>query len=259
VIPNRIPPELFAELSSALAQDGAPLKKSAVYERIASTAAEYSRTITRVEAAFVLAGRSQVNIRPYLEQAGLDRVRTLLLETPRQRDLSMRAESPARAKEREAEPRRAAEECRKRPIDVLDCCALHVEVMRVSRQLFRNGHYARAVEEAFKLFNNAVKNKAGRPKGTRGDELDGASLMTHVFSPNAPILKINPLRSTSQQNEQQGYMQLAAGAMVGLRNPRAHDHELKDDPAQARELLHLASYLLRRVDGATRARSKRKP
>lgn len=113
-----------------------------------------------------------------------------------------------------------------------------------SRALFVDGYYARAVEEAFKRLNNAVKDKSG------DTARDGAPLMRAVFSPNAPILKLNPLQSPSERDEQQGYMDLFAGAMTGIRNPRAHEHSLADAGEVALELLILANHLMRKLDGA---------
>ena len=113
-----------------------------------------------------------------------------------------------------------------------------------SASLFADGYYARAVEEAFKCLNNAVKDKSGTT------DRDGNSLMRAVFSPNAPILKLNPLQSPSQRDEQQGYMDLFAGAMTGIRNPRAHEHSLADAGEVALELLVLANHLMRKLDGA---------
>ena len=115
---------------------------------------------------------------------------------------------------------------------------------QASASLFLDGYYARAVEEAFKCLNNAVKDKSGNT------DRDGAPLMRAVFSPNAPILKLNPLQSPSERDEQQGYMELFAGAMTGIRNPRAHEHSLVDAGEVALELLILANHLMRKLNGA---------
>ena len=144
--------------------------------------------------------------------------------------------------------------CRRRPINAFDCSSLHPQVSEVCRRLYGDGHYAQAVTEALKLYNNCVKEKAGRPTDQKGRELDGASLMTTVFSPSSPVLCINPMQTTSEKDEQTGYMLLAQGAMTGLRNPRAHEHGVKDDPERARELTGLVSYLMRRLDGAKKTR-----
>jgi len=88
----------------------------------------------------------------------------------------------------------------------------HTEVLQFSRRLFASGHYAQAVFEASKALNIAVKKKSGFAG-------DGASLMTQAFSPGNPILKLNAISSQSERDEQQGFMHLFQGAMLGIRNP----------------------------------------
>ena len=117
-------------------------------------------------------------------------------------------------------------------------------VRRASRQLFVDGHYARSVEEAFKCLNNAVKRKSGL--GAR----DGADLMRATFSSSAPALKITPLQSQSEKDEHNGYRDIFAGSMIGIRNPRVHEHELVDGPEMAMELLVLANHLMRKLKDA---------
>ena len=112
----------------------------------------------------------------------------------------------------------------------------------MSRKLFADGHYARAVEEAFKYLNNAVKKKSGLTKK------DGADLMRGAFSANSPVLKLNKFLSDTEKSEQRGYMEIFAGTMTGIRNPRAHDHELDDQPEAALEMLALANHLIRKLN-----------
>ena len=118
-------------------------------------------------------------------------------------------------------------------------------IKQSSAALFGDGYYTRAVEEAFKCLNNAVKDKSGSA------DRDGAQLMRAVFSANSPLLRFNPLQSQSDRNEQAGYMDIFAGAMTGIRNPRAHEHSLVDAPEVALELLVLANHLMRKLDAAT--------
>jgi hypothetical protein len=47
-------------------------------------------------------------------------------------------------------------------------------------------------------------------------------------------------------------MRLLAGAMQGIRNPRAHEHTWVDDRDTAIELLTLASHLYKRCESASR-------
>ncbi len=104
-----------------------------------------------------------------------------------------------------------------------------------TRQLFIDGHFALAVEEAYKCLNNVVKHKSGFTA-------DGAKLMNAVFSPEKPRLKISELRTQSQKDQQQGYMQILAGCMTGIRNPRAHEHRYMDEPSVALEMLVWANH-----------------
>jgi len=135
-------------------------------------------------------------------------------------------------------------------VPLYDVLVTHDGLREVSRQLFVDGHYARAVEEAYKFFNNEVKRRAGSKK-------DGPDLMHHVFNEDRPIMKLNALRSTSERDEQAGYRFIFAGAMAGVRNPRAHEHDLRDQPEAALELLVMANHLLRAVGKAKRARRRR--
>lgn len=132
------------------------------------------------------------------------------------------------------------------PIQSFDA-AISDEALRfASRQLFVDGHYARAVEEAFKCLNNEVKAISGI------DSKDGANLMREAFSANGPTLMLNEMQSQSDKDEQRGYMELYAGSMMGIRNPRAHEYELQDSPDEALEMLILANHLMRKLRSATK-------
>jgi uncharacterized protein (TIGR02391 family) len=125
------------------------------------------------------------------------------------------------------------------------------DVLRdTTRQLFVDGHYALAVEEAFKCLNNVVK---ARSRLTT----DGADLMRNAFTPKSPVLRLNALKTESQRNHQLGYMEILAGCMTGIRNPRAHEHRHLDEPRVALEMLSLANHLLRLVGSAKRSSPKR--
>ena len=119
------------------------------------------------------------------------------------------------------------------------------------RTLYRDGHHARAVEEAYKFLANAVKGRSG--EATR----DGQDLMLHVFSVERPVLRLNGLRRVSERDEQTGYRFMLAGAMTGIRNPRAHEHTLRDQADVALEMLVMANHLMRVVRRSTRVRRRR--
>ena len=109
-----------------------------------------------------------------------------------------------------------------------------------------DGHHARAVEEAYKLLDNQIKKKAG----LQDSNLTGAHLMQSVFSPKKPLLRLNEGSSTSEQDEQSGYMQIFAGCMTGIRNPRAHDSDWEDTEDRALQLLIFANHLIERAQMA---------
>jgi len=130
--------------------------------------------------------------------------------------------------------------------NMLSALKLHPEIIKVSQKLYADGHYAQAIFEAFKRVNNLVKEKSGRR------DLDGKSLMQHVFSPSNPVLKFNDLSSQSEKDEQEGFMHLFAGAMLGIRNPKGHENIVQKDPDKALEYLVFASLLCRRLEEAKR-------
>lgn len=119
-------------------------------------------------------------------------------------------------------------------------------LQKKTEKLFRDGHHARAVEEAYKYLDNIVK-KAAKPSDKK---LTGAPLMQKAFSADNPLLKINAGETQSENDEQKGYLQIFAGSMTGIRNPRAHESDWEDNEERAIELLTLANHLVIRVRNA---------
>lgn len=122
---------------------------------------------------------------------------------------------------------------------------LHPEIERASAQLYRDGHYANAIEDACKLLDAMVKMRSGI------HDLSGTDLMQNVFSRNNPVLRFNSLESESDKSEQQGMMFLYAGAMLAFRNPRAHNI-IEDDPLKAMEYIGFLSLLANELDRASK-------
>jgi len=120
---------------------------------------------------------------------------------------------------------------------------LHKAIEKAAGQLFRDGHYANAVLEAVKALNALVRLNSGI------DNKDGTQLMEYVFSPKNPILKFNELKDKEDQDEQKGFMMMFSGAVVGLRNPRAHKI-IKDNPRTALEFIAFISLLATLADKA---------
>lgn len=121
---------------------------------------------------------------------------------------------------------------------------VHPRVCALARPRFEAGFFGDAVEASFKEVNDAVKRIV---RDTDGRELDGAGLMTTAFSPQNPIIQLTPLVTDTDRNIQQGYMQIMAGSMTGIRNPKAHGN-LNPDSTKALHLIALASLLMHKVD-----------
>lgn len=124
------------------------------------------------------------------------------------------------------------------------------DLLKVSERLFEDGHHARAVEEAFKYLNNLVKARSGLAG------LDGSVLMKTALSAKNPTLKLNAGISQSEHDEQLGYMEIMAGSMTGIRNPRAHEHDWEDLEEHAVQMLILADHLVGRVKAALKSAAK---
>lgn len=121
---------------------------------------------------------------------------------------------------------------------------IHPRICALARPRFESGFYADAVEASFKEVNDSVKRIV---RETSSRELDGAGLMTTAFSLQAPLIRLTNLVTDSDRNIQQGYMQIMAGAMTGIRNPKAHGN-LAPSSSRALHLICLASLLMHKVD-----------
>lgn len=142
------------------------------------------------------------------------------------------------------------EDARSRPEDNSSAdfwSLLHPSIVTVARARFDANQFADAVEAALKEVNSIVKARMRR--AGRG-EMDGAQLMNAAFSPNAPVIVLDDLGTESGKQAQQGYMQIFAGAMTGIRNPKAHEN-ISITPERAIHHLFLASLLLSKLDEAS--------
>jgi uncharacterized protein (TIGR02391 family) len=129
---------------------------------------------------------------------------------------------------------------------------LHPRISAAAAELFRDAHYRNAVLDACVALINMVKEKS------RVHDRDGVPLMRHVFSVQHPHLVFNALQDQNDRDEQEGLMQLFAGAVQALRNPRAHDI-VPDTAEYALECIGLLSFLAKHVDRARRAPQQAAP
>lgn len=121
---------------------------------------------------------------------------------------------------------------------------LHPSVVALAKPRFEAGHYADAVEAVLKEVNSAVKQLH---KKAANEELDGAPLMRKAFTPNNPTIVLDDLTTETGRNVQQGHMDLFAGAMIGVRNPKAHGN-IVITPERAIHHFFLASLLFCKLD-----------
>jgi uncharacterized protein (TIGR02391 family) len=123
----------------------------------------------------------------------------------------------------------------------LSLATLHPTIQAAASSLYATGHYRQALLDAFIAVDNAVRDKSQLTgSGTR--------LMETAFSPGNPVLNIG-----DSPDEQQGFLALFRGAMLAIRNPKAHSLNGTHDAQRALEWLSFASVLLRNLDEATLA------
>ena len=121
---------------------------------------------------------------------------------------------------------------------------IHPRIKSVARSRFESGHFADAVESALKEVNAVVKEYV---LDRTQEELDGAKLMNKAFSLQNPVIGLDDLGRETGRNIQQGYMQIFAGTMLAIRNPKAHNN-IVIDRSRAIHFLYLASLLMGKYD-----------
>lgn len=125
-------------------------------------------------------------------------------------------------------------------IYLYDTIKLHSRIIGVSRELFKNKHYAQAIFEAYKAVENFVQDKSG-------ETLYGTNLMEKVFNEENPIIKV-PEAGHYYKDVQRGFKHLFIGAAQGIRNPKAHKEVIQKDPYITLQYLGFFSFLLKRID-----------
>jgi uncharacterized protein (TIGR02391 family) len=123
----------------------------------------------------------------------------------------------------------------------LELEGFHALVIKHAGKLFADGHHRQAILDTYIALADPVKSLAGRY------DLDGTSLMNTVFSPKTPKLSLS-----TDADEQLGFMWLFAGAVMGVRNLKAHAVTPHPDKQTTLEWLGFASVLFRVLDGATK-------
>ncbi len=118
---------------------------------------------------------------------------------------------------------------------------VHPQLPPKVKKLFDDGHFAELTYHAFKFLDKRVEKYSGLSDS-------GFSLMMDAFNCKSPKIQLTPLGSQSEQDEQEGYRFIFAGGVKAIRNPRAHEFEVVDDPDTCLDHLSFVSLLLRRLE-----------
>lgn len=124
----------------------------------------------------------------------------------------------------------------------LDC--LHPFIRDACAGLYRDGYFAKAVEESVKAVFQYVRNVTGLSG-------DGAALAQAAFSTKGGILAFSDLRDATKMNEQVGFMEMLSAYMKGVRHPLAHSQGTTEEAQKGFEFLVMASLFCRRIDDAS--------
>ena len=128
---------------------------------------------------------------------------------------------------------------------------IHPLIQKSSKKLFEDGHFANAAEDAFIEINDRTKRLFSIVK-PNDPVPDGEAAMTTVFSSNNPLVEFCDRSTTTGQNKQKGFMQMLAGAMSALRNPKAHSNTERLSAEESYRRLATASMLMYAIDDAVK-------
>lgn len=123
---------------------------------------------------------------------------------------------------------------------------IHPKISQVSQKLYEDSHYANAAEDAFIEVNDRVKKLFAKINPTAKIP-DGDAAMKTVFSVNSPMIQFCDYTTETGFNVQKGFMEMLAGAMSALRNPKAHAN-ITIGPDDAMRRLMFASMLMYKID-----------
>ena len=128
--------------------------------------------------------------------------------------------------------------------------SVHPEVLKFCRaELLQNNHF-HAVLEATKSVSQKIRDMTG----LTGDAGELAELALAPGKSGMPFLAFNTLQTDSELSEQKGLKNLMVGFFGTFRNTTAHAPKISwtMNEQDALDLLTMASFLHRRLDGAVR-------
>lgn len=119
----------------------------------------------------------------------------------------------------------------------------HAEVLKCCRDELLAQDYFHAVQEAAKSLCERVRTMSGLSS-------DGTELFQTAFSIKKPYIAYNSLRTSSEQNQQNGLKEMLCGVIHMVRNVTAHELRIRWDVNEkdAVEIMAQISYLHRLLD-----------
>ena len=114
----------------------------------------------------------------------------------------------------------------------------HSKVLRCCRDELLAQDYFHAVQEAAKSLCDRVRTMSGLT-------MDGATLFNTAFAVSNPYIAYNSLRTSSEQNQQNGLKEMLCGVIHMIRNVTAHELRIHWDVNEkdAVDILTQISYL----------------
>lgn len=133
---------------------------------------------------------------------------------------------------------------------------MHFET-RPAHDLLKDGHFAEAVRIASQRYLDRIEVIAVQSNLSELRNARGRTAVRRLFEiQNNPLggphVQLNQLSSPYEQNEQEGYFNLAYGMILGLRNPTTHGASVEMAEAEAFEWVAFISAMHRRLDDALR-------
>lgn len=132
---------------------------------------------------------------------------------------------------------------------------IHNNVLEACKSELLAGNYYHALLEATKSVAKTIQCLSGM-------DSDGRDLVNKAFGGNLPVLAVNPLTTTTDWSDQEGFYFLLLGMFATVRNMTAHTpkHENPISELEAADFLSFISYIHRRLDRTVKnSENKRRP
>ena len=127
---------------------------------------------------------------------------------------------------------------------------IHPQIERVSKQLFLDGQFSNAAEDAFIEINERIK-KIFHTLEPSKQIPDGRDVMNKVFADgDKAMIEVCDRSTETGNNIHEGTRFMLAGAMAALRNPKAHSNTVIITQEECVRRLMFASMLMYKIDEA---------